>query len=159
MKRNDSSRIALALLLSASGCFLIGAGVTVCDVALRATVGRNVPAAIELTSFWIGLGALLSMPACYATRTHVTARLLSELNPRLFGRPLGLLGAVASVLFAAVMFWMVAANAWSKLGSPETSRDLNLSMPVLLSIVTATLAVALVAAVAGLWSELRKARA
>jgi hypothetical protein len=51
--------------------------------------GRNVPGAIETTSFAIGLGALLSMPVCYALRNHVTAKLLSELMPNRFGRPLG----------------------------------------------------------------------
>jgi TRAP-type C4-dicarboxylate transport system permease small subunit len=62
------------LILAAAGlCFLFGTGVTVVDVALRAVAGSNVPGAIELTSLSIGLGALLSMPVCYAKRAHVTA--------------------------------------------------------------------------------------
>lgn len=152
--------VSSALLLGgAAGCFLLGAGVTVVDVILRATAGLNVPGAIELTSYSIGLGALLSMPVCYTTRTHVTAKLISELAPGRFARPFGLLGTAASILFAAALLWIVAKNTLSKLGSPETSPDLGLPTPVLLVVMTATLAVAFVAALAGLWLELRKAGA
>lgn len=153
-----TNSVTSALLLSgAAGCFLLGAGVTVVDVALRAVAGLNVPGAIELTSYSIGLGALLSMPVCYTKRTHVTAKLVSELAPGRFARPFGLLGAAASMVFAAVLLWIMAKNALSKLGSPETSPDLGLSMPVLLVIVSVTFAVALAASLAGLWLELRKA--
>ncbi len=145
-----------ALLYVAAGCFLLGTGVTVVDVALRALSGTNVPAAIELTSLSIGLGALLSMPVCYARRTHVTANFLSELMPQLFLRPLGLLGAVGSVIFALILLWIAGENALSKLGSPETTSDLGLPMPIALSVVTLTLVLALIAAIAGLIHELRK---
>lgn len=159
MARKTSSLLSAMLLGGAAACFLLGAGVTVVDVALRAVAGLNVPGAIEITSFTIGLGALLSMPVCYATRTHVTAKLVSELSPGHFSRPLGLLGAAVSILFAAALLWIVAENTLSKLGSPETSPDLGLPVPVLLLIVTATLVVALASAFVGLWLELRKARA
>ncbi|MFP1645081.1 TRAP transporter small permease [Pontitalea aquivivens] len=147
-----------ALLYASAGCFILGAGVTVVDVALRGLAGRNVPAAIELTSFAIGLGALLAMPVCYGLRSNVTARLLSELMPNRFGRPLSRLGAASAVVFAAVLFWVMAGNALAKIGSPETSRDLGLPMPVLLGLVAVCLGLSLLAAVAGLWSEWRKAR-
>lgn len=153
-----SSLLAALLLGGAAGCFLLGAGVTVVDVTLRAVAGLNVPGAIEITSLTIGLGALLSMPVCYATRSHVTAKLVSELAPGYFSRPFGLLGAAASILFAAALVWIVAENMLSKLGSPETSPDLGLPVPVLLLVVTVTLVVALASAFVGLWLELRKAR-
>lgn len=159
MARKASSLLSALLLGGAAGCFLLGAGVTVVDVVLRAVAGRNVPGAIEVTSFTIGLGALLSMPVCYTTRTHVTAKLVSELAPGRFARPFGVLGAAVSILFAAALLWIVAENTLSKLGSPETSPDLGLPVPALLLVVTATLVVALAAAFVGLWLELRKARA
>jgi hypothetical protein len=87
MSRRSSPIISVALLSAVAGCFLVGAGVTVTDVVLRGIAGRNVPGAIEATA--VGLGVLLSMPVCYALRNHVTAKLLSELMPNRFGRPLG----------------------------------------------------------------------
>lgn len=159
MARDMNSVTSALLLGGAAGCFLLGAGVTVVDVTLRAVTGLNVPGAIELTSYGIGLGALLSMPVCYTTRTHVTAKLISELSPGPFARPFGLLGAVASLLFAAVLLWIVTENTLSKLGSPETSPDLGLPVPALLLVVTATLVVALASAFVGLWLELRKSGA
>jgi TRAP-type C4-dicarboxylate transport system permease small subunit len=143
-----------AFLAAAGACFIFGTGVTVVDVILRAVAGMNVPAAIELTSFSIGLGALVSIPVCYAKGTHVTARLLSELSPKLFSRPLGLVGSLFSVVFAALLLWIVGSNALSKLGSPETTADLGLSMPLALSVVALALAAALVAALAGLFFTL-----
>ena len=128
MVHKTNPLISVALLSAAAGCFLLGTGVTVADVILRKLGGINVRGAIELTSYSIGFGALLSMPVCYALRSHVTAKLLSELMPTLFLRPLGRLGAVASLAFAGLMVWIVGANALSKLGSPETSADLGLSM-------------------------------
>lgn len=146
------------LLYAAGGFFMIGTAVTVADVALRATTGANIPAAIELTSLTIGLGALLSMPVCYAYRSQVTAKLLSELKPNIFQLPLGILGAAVSVGFAALLFWIMTDNALSKLGSPETTSDLGLPMPLALSIVALTLGAGFAAALIGLVAELRSHR-
>jgi hypothetical protein len=66
---------------------------------------------------------------------------------------------VASVIFAAMMPGIVGQNTLPKVNSPETSRDLGLSMPMLLGVITATLLAALIAALVGLWLEYRKARA
>lgn len=148
--------LSTSFLYSAATCFLLGTGVTVVDVALRATTGANVPAAIELTSLSIGLGALLSMPVCYARRSHVTAKLLSELSPRRFGRPLGVIGALVSIGFAALLMWIMAENTLSKLGSAQTTSDLGLSMPVALCAVALTLIAALIAAIAGFILEIRQ---
>ena len=153
--RKTNPPISTALLGAASGCFLFGTAVTVSDVILRKLAGINVPAAIELTSYSIGFGALLSMPVCYTFRSHVTAKLLSELRPTRFARPLGRLGAAVSVGFAALLAWIMAANALSKLGSPETSADLGLPMPALLSVTAITLGAAFLASGVGLWLEWR----
>ncbi|MBW6417594.1 TRAP transporter small permease [Celeribacter sp. PS-C1] len=150
--------ISHGFLAGAGACFLFGTGVTVGDVALRAIVNKNIPGAIEMTSLSIGLGALLSMPVCYAKRTHVTAKLLSELSPNRFTYPLGLVGALASAVFAAILVWIVAENAIEKLGSPETTADLGLPIPVLITIVALALAASLVAALAGLRFALRNER-
>lgn len=157
MVRKINPLISKTLLGTATGFFLLGTGVTVVDVVARKLVGFNVPGAIELTCYSIGFGALLSMPVCYATRTHVTAKLLSELMPTLFLRPLGRVSTVASLIFAGLLVWILGTNALSKLGSPETSADLGLPMPVLLSVVAGTLVMAFVAACAGLWFEWRRA--
>lgn len=150
--------ISTAFLGTAGLCFLFGTGVTVTDVAVRAVAGRNVPAAIELTSLSIGLGALLSIPVCYALGSNVTAKLLSELMPNRFGRPLGVLGAIGALLFALLLLWCVGENTLSKLGSPETTADLGLPIPVALVVVTLALAASAVAAVVGLWSALTHKR-
>jgi TRAP-type C4-dicarboxylate transport system permease small subunit len=149
------ARLSNAFLYAAGGCFLLGTGVTVVDVALRAISGSHVPAAIELTSLSIGLGALLSIPVCYAHRAHVTAKLLSEVSPARFERPLGMLGAVVSVVFAVMLFWIVADNTWSKLASPETTTDLGLPIPIALSTISVTLGVAVISAIAGAVSAIR----
>lgn len=148
-----TSWVTRGLLGIAAGSFLLGAGVTVVDVIARRLASANVPGAIETTSFLIGFGALVSMPVCYAQRNHVTAKLLSEVSPNRFARPLGRIGALVSLVFAALMLWIVGQNTWDKIGSPETSRDLGLSMPGLLSFVTVTLILALGAAMIGLWRE------
>jgi TRAP-type C4-dicarboxylate transport system permease small subunit len=157
MAEQRQSLTSSLLLGAAAACFLFGAGTTVVDVILRATAGLNLPGAIELTSFGIGLGALLSMPVCYSTHTHVTAKLVSELAPGAFARFLGLFASAASVLFAGLLVWILADNTLSKLGSPETSPDLGLPVPVLLTIVTVALVGSFLAALVGLWRITRKA--
>jgi len=153
MRHRVAPFVDKALLTMAAGCFLFGTGVTVVDVALRAAAGLNVPAAIEMTSLSIGLGALLSIPVCFVRRSHVSARLLSELMPERFARPLGMLGALVSVVFAALLLAILARNTLSKLGSPETTADLGLSIPLALGVVTAGFAGALIAALVGLVFE------
>lgn len=155
MTRDRLGLFQSVLLGSAAGCFLLGAAVTVADVAARGLFGLNVPAAIEVTSFLIGFGALLSMPVCYERRTHVCAKLLSEIGPARLARFLCLAGTAISLAFAGLMVWIMAANTAGKLGSLETTRDLGLSMPLLLAIVTATMVLALVSAVTGLWQQFR----
>nr|WP_321511261.1 TRAP transporter small permease [uncultured Celeribacter sp.] len=150
--------ISNSFLAGAGACFLFGTAITVGDVALRALAGKNIPGAIEMTSLSIGLGALLSMPVCYAKRTHVTAKLLSELSPNRFTFPLGLVGSIASAGFAALLAWIVAENALEKIGSPETTADLGLPVPVLTTIVALSLLSCLVAALAGLRFALRNER-
>ncbi|TNE65200.1 MAG: TRAP transporter small permease [Rhodobacteraceae bacterium] len=150
--------ISNGFLAGAGVFFLFGTGVTVGDVALRALADKNIPGAIEMTSLSIGLGALLSMPVCYAKRTHVTAKLLSELSPNRFTYPLGVVGAIASTVFAALLVWIVAENAIGKIGSPETTADLGLPIPVLITLAALSLAACLVAALAGLRFALRNER-
>ena len=99
-----------SLLALAGVCFLLGAAATIADVVLRWTTGGNINGVIELTTFLIGFGALLSMPVCYEQQSHVAAKLLSEMNPRHFARPLGALSALASLGFAAIIFWIMARN-------------------------------------------------
>ncbi|WP_138470776.1 TRAP transporter small permease [Poseidonocella sp. HB161398] len=150
--------VSRAFLGAAGACFLFGMAVTTGDVALRALAGRNIPGAIELTSLSIGLGALLSMPVCYAMQSHVTARLLSELMPNRFGRPLGLAGAAVSAAFAALLLWIMAQAAIEKIGSPETTADLGLPVPLATAIAAIALGACLAAALAGLRLALKNDR-
>jgi TRAP-type C4-dicarboxylate transport system permease small subunit len=158
MSVQPKSITSRVLLGASAACFLFGAGATVVDVVLRATAGLNLPGAIELTSFAIGLGALLSMPVCYTTHTHVTAKLVSELSPGRFARFLGQFGALMSVVFAGMLLWILLDNTASKLGSPETSPDLGLPVSVTLGVVTLALAASFIAALIGFRSILRDRR-
>ncbi len=152
------SALAQVSLLAAAVCFLAGAGATVLDVLLRAVWNESLPGVIEMTSLSIALGALLSIPVCYLRGTHVTARLLSETNPQLFQRPLSVLGSILSVVFAGVLAGMVTLNAFEKWGGPETTRDLQLPMSVLLAVTAFGFVVALLAAVANVAGELSRGR-
>ncbi|MFT5272753.1 MAG: TRAP-type C4-dicarboxylate transport system permease small subunit [bacterium] len=139
------SMLSRTLLLFAAASFLVGAMATVFDVVLRATTGGNLSGVIELTTLSIGFGALLSIPVCYHQNTHVSARLLSELNPTLFARPLGFFGALFSLLFAALLAVIMTLYAINKWGGPETSPDMQLPMDMLLAITALAFVAALVA--------------
>lgn len=130
-------------------CFLLGAAATIFDVILRWTTGGNVDGVIEITTLLIGFGALMSMPVCYEVQSHVAAKLLSEANPRLFARPLACLSALASLIFTAAIFALMAKNTWSKLGTPETTRDLQIPMDWALGVITLSFALSLFCAVLG----------
>ncbi|RWI57301.1 MAG: TRAP transporter small permease [Mesorhizobium sp.] len=151
--------ISDCFLASAGICFLFGIAVTVGDVCLRAVAGTNISGAIELSSLSIGFGALLSMPVCYAKRAHVSAKLLSELAPGRFLRPLGLLGSFASVIFAALLVLAVGENSLTKLSSAETTTELGLPIPMALTVVTLALLAALVAAAVGVLFAVRHEKA
>lgn len=146
------------ILWAAVAFYLLGAGVTVLDVALRSLLGSNVPASIEITSLSIALGALLSIPECYGRRSHVSAKLFSEMAPDRFARPLGLMGAVLSLGFAAMLTWIMTRFAINRWGTIETTIDLRLSMSALMAVVAFCFWLALAAAVLGLWRELTERR-
>lgn len=144
-----------AVLWAAVVFYLLGAGVTVLDVAMRGILGMSVPASIEITSLSIAMGALLSIPECYARRTHVSAKLFSEMSPNRFARPLGLLGATLALIFAIVLTWIMTNFAMIRWNSIETTIDLRLPLSALMAVVALCFWLALVAAVLGVWRELR----
>lgn len=149
--------LSRALLLFAAASFLAGATATVLDVVLRATTGGNLSGVIELTTLSIGFGALLSIPVCYWQDTHVSARLLSELNPTLFARPLRLFGSLFSLLLAALLAVIMTLYAIGKWGGSETSPDMQLPMDLLLAITALAFVAALVTAGARVIAILRGA--
>ena len=149
--------LSRALLLFAAASFLVGAAATVLDVVLRATTGGNLSGVIELTTLSIGFGSLLSIPVCYHQNTHVSARLLSELKPALFARPLGFVGALFSLLLATLLAAIMTLYAIGKWGGPETSPDMQLPMDMLLAITALAFVAALVAAGARIIAILRGA--
>lgn len=142
------------ILWFAVGFYLLGAGVTVLDVTLRTVIGGSVPASIEITCLSIAMGALLSIPECYVSRSHVSAKLFSEMSPERFARPLGLLGAVLSLALAGLLTWIMTSFAMNRWNSIETTIDLRLPLSFLMSVVAFCFWLALAAAVIGLWREL-----
>ncbi len=147
-----------AILWLAVAFYLLGAGVTVIDVMLRSLLGGNLPAAIEITCLSIAMGALLSIPECYSRRSHVSAKLFSEMSPERFARPLGLLGALLSLVFAVMLCWIMTRFAMNRWGTIETTIDLRLPMSTLMTVVALCFWLALAAAVLGLWRELTERR-
>jgi TRAP-type C4-dicarboxylate transport system permease small subunit len=147
---------ARASLILAATCFLIGASATVVDVLIRAVANRNLPGVIEITTLSIGLGALLSMPVCYLNDTHITARLLSELRPDLFLRPLRAFGSIFALIFAGIMVVIMGNFALGKLGGPETTSDLQIRMDVVLVVVFLTFLAAFASALIRVLSLVRR---
>lgn len=146
------------ILWGAVAFYLLGAGVTVLDVVLRTTLRMNVPSSIEITSLSIAMGALLSIPECYSRRSHVSAKLFSEMSPERFARPLGIFASLLSLIFAALMAWIMTRFAISRLGSLETTIDLRLPLSFLMSVVAMCFGLALIAAVLGLWRDVTRGR-
>lgn len=142
---SSESPVGRGLLLVAALCFLAGAGITLADVAVRAIFNSHIDASIELTTLFIALGALLSMPVTYARRGHITAMLLSEFLPPLCGRVFSSLGAALSALFAGIMLVACSVKLVEKFGSPETTPDTGAPVYILLSIVVVTLVFAFLA--------------
>ena len=142
--------ISRALLLVAAACFLAGTGITLADIAVRVMFNSHVYASIELTTLFIALGALLSMPVTYARRRHITAKLLSEFLPSPCGKGLNILGASFSVLFSGVLLAACALTLIEKIGSPETTPDTGAPVYMLLTVVVITLSLAFMATLYGL---------
>ncbi len=134
-----------SLLLSAL-CFLLGALMTVLDVFLRAIWNANLPGVIEATALSIGLGALLSMPACYLKDANVTARLFSELKPKLFKRPFLIVGSSFSLVFAISLFYIMTTYVIESWGTPESTPDLGFPKDLLLLLISVSFFIAILAA-------------
>lgn len=138
-----------AMLVAAAVCFLLAALLTFSDVVLRAVASKSIPAGVEITALLIGLGAVLSIPHCYATNSHVTAKLLSEFFPKVLGRPLFIIGSIGSIIFATAMFGTMAVNTYEKLGSAETTPDAGLRIYVLLIVVSIGFLISLIGSFLG----------
>lgn len=137
------------LLLLAGFFFVAGALITVADVAMRAFSSASVPAVIEITTLLIGIGAVLSMPVCFLKDRHVTAKLLSEFIPAM-GRKLSFLAATLSILFAALLTFMMGKNALSKWSGFESMPDTGLPVAWLLALIAVIFAISVVAALQAL---------
>ncbi len=142
------------LLLVAAGFFVAGAAITIADVLARALFSSNVDAAIELTTLFVGLGALLSMPMCFARLEHVTAKMISEFLSGRRGAILNIFGALLSVVFVAALFLFTAQSAWEKFGSPQTTPDIGLRVSWLWIIVAGSIGLSVLASIRGLMTAL-----
>lgn len=141
-------------MVAATACYLGGVGVTIVDVFARLLLSRSLPGGIELTTLLIALGALISIPGCYAHHGHVTAKLLSELSPGRFARKLELAGAFASLVFAVALCGLLAISLWHKLGSAEITTDLGLLVWPIFAILVLALALAVIGALYGLMHKI-----
>ena len=154
-----SHRFAQVMLISASSCFLIGAGITLLDIFVRALFHSHVDASIELTTLFIGLGALLSMPVTFSRKGHITAKLLSEFLPAKIGYWLAVFGAGVSLLFSLILLIAEYLTAYEKFGSPETTPDTGTPVSILLIIITITLFMAFCGAVIALVNSITETAA
>ncbi len=153
-KQPGWKHIERGLLMLAGTFFVAGAMITIVDVALRAISTFAVPAVIEITTLFIGFGAVFSMPVCFLRDRHVTAKLLSEFIPSL-GRKLSLLATVFSALFAVLLTLMIAMFARSKWGGFEMMPDTGLPLFWLLLSISAVFCLSALAALVGFFSIAR----
>lgn len=151
-----SQQVANTLLILSSSLFIVAAMATVVDVLMRSTVGWAVPNVIEFMTLTIGLGAILSIPICYWKDAHVTAKLLSEWNPKVFYKPLGIAGSTASLLFSLLLTWMMVSYALSQSNSPQTTAAMQLPMNILYFTVAAGCAGSAIGALIHFLTTLKK---
>ncbi len=153
-----SNAVMSTLLLVAAGFFVAGAAVTIADVLARALFSSNVDSAIELTTLFVGLGALLSMPTCFAGLEHVTAKMISEFLSGRSGAVLTVFGALLSIAFVVLLFVFSVQSAWEKAGSLQATPDIGLRVSTLWIVVAAALGLAVLAAFRGLLAALGRGK-
>lgn len=145
-----------AILVAIAGLlFLAGTAVTVADVLMRWWFNAPIRGAIELTAYFVGAGALFSIPDGFARRGHITAQLLSEMLPHGGKRALGLLGVAASATFVLLLALLVTRNALGRISSVETTPELGLSLSLLWVIAAAGVWLWMAGALVGLVRQAR----
>jgi len=144
-------RATSRLLMLAATCFVGGAGVTIADILYRSVSGSNVASAIEITTLLVGLGALLSMPPCYASLEHITAKMITEVVAKESAKRLGIFGALLSIAFAGMIFFFALLGALERFNSVQVTPDLKLEIWWLWIILAASLGLSFIASIRGLF--------
>lgn len=107
-----------ALVLAAIGTVLLMA-VTVVDVTLRATTGRGIPGAIEITEVVLVVAAYLGLMTAAHDRMHVTVTFVTARMPSRMADAVRVLAGLVSLATLVVVLVATAIRAVGSVSSGE----------------------------------------
>jgi TRAP-type C4-dicarboxylate transport system permease small subunit len=100
------TRLTTVLLLAAAASIGLAATVTIVDVVGRFAFNSTLQGAIEISTLFIALGVVLSMPLVFSLNENITAELIRGLLSKPLVMAMNVLSGVTSLGFIALLTWI-----------------------------------------------------
>lgn len=153
------TRLTTVLLLCAAAAIGMAACVTIIDVVGRFFFRYTLQGAIELSTLFIGVGVVLSMPICFTNNENITAELIRGILSRPLVVALNILSGISSLAFIAILTWIETRDLMENWGGFRAMPDTGFPYDTALLIVSAGFILTTVGALFGFRTLLKKDKA
>lgn len=127
--QDDGAEKALRrLALAGTAAIVIGAFVTMADIALRSAGAGTVKGSVDIMQLCVITGAMLAIPHGFVTDQHVAIDLVVERFPARVRLALRVAAALMSAGFLAGVFWFSLQQAWTEHAGGDRSQTIGIPM-------------------------------
>jgi TRAP-type C4-dicarboxylate transport system permease small subunit len=152
------TRLTTVLLLAAAASIGLAATVTIVDVVGRFAFNSTLQGAIEISTLFIALGVVLSMPLVFSINENITAELIRGLLSKPLVMAMNLLSGVTSLGFIALLTWVEGRELSRSWGGFRAMPDTGFPYDKALLVVTAALVLTTVGALFGFRAMMKKGK-
>lgn len=152
------TRLTTLLLLAAAASIGMAATVTIVDVVGRFLFNSTLQGAIEISTLFIALGVLLSMPVVFTNNENISAELIRSFLSKPLVLAMNLLSGVTSLGFIALLMWIEGRELSRSWGGFRTMPDTGFPFDKALLVVTAALILTTVGALFGFHAMMKKGK-
>lgn len=152
------TRLTTLLLLAAAASIGMAATVTIVDVVGRFLFNSTLQGAIEISTLFIALGVVLSMPVVFTNNENISAELIRSFLSKPLVLAMNLLSGVTSLGFIALLMWIEGRELSRNWGGFRTMPDTGFPFDKALLVVTAALILTTVGALFGFHAMMKKGK-
>lgn len=152
------TRLTTVLILGAAASIGMAATVTVVDVVGRFAFNATLQGAIEISTLFIALGVVLSMPLVFSTNENISAELIRSFLSKPLVVAMNVLSGAASLGFIALLTWIEWGELSRSWGGFRTMPDTGFPYDKALLVVTAALVLTTVGALFGFHAMMKKGK-
>lgn len=152
------TRLTTVLLVAGATSIGLAAAVTILDVVGRFAFHSTLQGAIEISTLFIALGVVLSMPLVFSTNENITAELIRGLLSKPLVVAMNFLSGLTSLGFIALLTWVEGGELSRNWNGSRAMPDSGFPYDKALLVVAAAFVLTTVGALFGFRAMMKKGK-